>query len=264
MAAQGPLRRATRCFQYCVATVLKFWRIFFLTRGLTLSFCTEPTNYIVGPAGVFVDFWVLRQDSDWAGLVWALDSVLLTASLICNLPALKFTRFKCLIQCILSIVRVLQSSPLSHSRKFSCPPKTPRFPSPQPPGSLDLCRSVLVFSVRFRIRQYVSIFARLLSFSIMFSRLIHVVGCASVYCFLLLNIMGSACFTQAVKVWGSWFTCTETFALKPAFPISQKQEKFGGEMREEIRGRNLSLNQDHLPQHYARGKKSPIQLCLSW
>ena len=132
---------------------------FFLTRGPTLSFCTEPANYIVGPAGVFEDFWILRQDSDWAGLVWALDSVLLTASLICNLPALKFTRFKSIIQCILSIARVLQSSPLSHSRKFSCPPKTPHFPSPQPPGNLDLCRSVLVFSVRFRIRQYVSIFA---------------------------------------------------------------------------------------------------------
>ena len=124
---------------------------FFWTGGPTLSFCTEPANCILGPTGAFVDFWILHQDSDWAGLVWALDSVLLTASLICNLSALRFTRFKCIIQCILSIVRVLQPSPLSHSRKFSCPPKTPHFPLPPASRkswslSVTVCLSVLYVS----------------------------------------------------------------------------------------------------------------------
>lgn len=150
-----------------------------------LSFCTEPANCILGPTGVFVDFWILHQDSDWEGLVWALDSVLLTASLICNLSALMFTRFKCIIQCILSIVRVLQPPPLSHSRKFSCPPKLPISPSLQPPGNLDrflsLCVCLFCKSpTHRRIRQHVSIVVRLLSFSVTFSMLIHVVACASV------------------------------------------------------------------------------------
>lgn len=51
-------------------------------------------------------------------------------------------------------------------------------------------------------------------------------------------------------------------ALMPTFPISQKQEQLRGEMREEVRDRNVPLRQDQLPQHYAVGK-TPIHPCLS-
>lgn len=47
--------------------------------------------------------------------------------------------------------------------------------------------------------------------------------------------------------------------LMPTFPISQKQEQFGREVREEIGSRHVPLNQDHLPQHHAKGK-NPISL----
>lgn len=57
-------------------------------------------------------------------------------------------------------------------------------------------------------------------------------------------------------------------ASMPTFPISQKQEAFGGEMGEEIRASFTPLNQNHLPQCSGKEKQkdsfSPFLRVATW